>query len=76
MSDKEETKDISFEDNFNILERNSKEIERGTNIKIDNLLSIVQESSVAYNNCRIKLDMIKKIIEDIFVKGETIEDHT
>jgi exonuclease VII small subunit len=76
MNDKSEVTSISFEDNFNILDKNSKEIERGTNIKIDNLLSIVQESSVAYNNCKKKLDMIKEIIEDIFTKGETSEDHS
>lgn len=61
---------LSIDDCYKILQDNAKKLESNNSVSIDELLKLVEESSLVYNTCKSKLEKVKKTIEEM-LKDDT-----
>lgn len=60
------TTPTTFKDAYAILKANADHLEHGSELDIDNLVAIIDESIGAYKVCQARLDAIEKTLEHAF----------
>lgn len=59
-----------FNDNFRILQRNAERLREETEVDIDTLVPLVEESARAYQECKARIEAVKKALEAHLQQGE------
>ena len=60
----------NFKDAYQILQSNADKLEHYDNLDIDNLVTLVEESLVAYRVCQSRIEAVEQALQSAFEQAE------